>query len=88
MGCDVLTREAFVRIVRDDLRLPVPADPDAFFVEPVTWSSMNRVRLFAAVERETGVRAEVAALFAAGTAEEALAAFAAAAAADREGVSR
>ncbi|MDH6121617.1 acyl carrier protein [Kitasatospora sp. GAS204B] len=58
----MLTKDDFIRIVRDDLALPMNGidlttalDSD----RKVSWDSLHMLRLVAAVERETGTRVPV-----------------------------
>ncbi|MBF9068424.1 acyl carrier protein [Streptacidiphilus fuscans] len=64
----MITESTFIRIVRDDLKLPLngidltdglPADGG-----PVAWDSLHVLRLVAAVEKETGHRMPVGPLLA------------------------
>ncbi|MEK8107767.1 phosphopantetheine-binding protein [Micromonospora sp. M12] len=61
----MITRELFIHTVRDTLKLPL-GNPDLEhdFDQTVHWRSMHRVRLIAALERETGRRVPVGRLFA------------------------
>jgi acyl carrier protein len=61
----VITQEAFIRVVRDELRLPL-ADPalETNFDQTVNWRSMQVVRLFVAMERATGQRVPIEKLLA------------------------
>lgn len=61
----MITRDRFIRTVRDELKLPL-ANPDLEndFDQAVHWRSMHRVRLFAALERQTGRKVPVRQLFA------------------------
>lgn len=63
----MITESTFIRIVRDDLALPlngldlsdgIPAD------SPVAWDSLHVLRLVAALEKETGRRLPVGPLLA------------------------
>ncbi|MFY1698608.1 acyl carrier protein [Solwaraspora sp. WMMA2101] len=60
----MLTRDRFITIVRDELKLPL-TDPDLeqAFDQPIRWRSVQRVRLYAALEKETGRRIPVGRLF-------------------------
>ncbi|RKT88988.1 hypothetical protein SAMN05421805_10747 [Saccharopolyspora antimicrobica] len=80
----MISRAEFIRIVREELRLPL-ADPDLehAFDQEVNWRSIHRVRLFAAVEQLTGVRASVDRLFEEQTASGIYAVFAEASRDDR-----
>jgi acyl carrier protein len=66
----VITREAFIHIVRDELRLPL-ADPDVerSFDQVVNWRSIQVVRLFVAMEKATGLRVPIERLLAERTIE-------------------
>ncbi|GAA1955180.1 acyl carrier protein [Kitasatospora viridis] len=58
----MITKDDFVRIVRDELALPLNgADLEAELDSErvVSWDSLHMMRLVAAVERETGTRIPV-----------------------------
>jgi acyl carrier protein len=56
----VITETDFIRIVRDELALPLAGeDLDSDFDEVVSWTSLHMLRLVTAVERETGRRVPV-----------------------------
>jgi acyl carrier protein len=60
----VITQDDFIRIVRDQLRLPLAnADLESDFDQVVSWRSIHLVRLFVALEKHTGRRVPVARLF-------------------------
>lgn len=64
MGRFVITKDDFIRIVRDQLRLPLAnSDLANDFDQPVTWRSIHLVRLFVAMEKHTGRKVPVARLF-------------------------
>jgi acyl carrier protein len=51
----MITREGFIRIVRDELALPLyDADLQADLDQVVHWQSIQILRLIVALERETG----------------------------------
>lgn len=58
----MITENDFIRIVRDELSLPMNGiDLSAGLAEEgvVSWDSLHMLRLVAAVERETGRRVQV-----------------------------
>jgi hypothetical protein len=59
----VISKDDFIRIVRD-LRLPM-ANPDLEndFDQAISWRSLHLVRLFVAMQKATGRRVSVARLF-------------------------
>lgn len=60
----MMTEDDFIRIVRDQLRLPLAdADLESDFDQVVNWRSIHLVRLFVAMEKKTGRRVSVARLF-------------------------
>lgn len=60
----MITQDDFIRIVRDQLRLPLAnPDVDGDFDQTVNWRSIHLVRLFVAMEKQTGLRVPVARLF-------------------------
>lgn len=60
----MITQDAFISIVRDQLRLPLAnADLEHDFDQEVNWRSIHLVRLFVALEKQTGQRVPVARLF-------------------------
>jgi hypothetical protein len=64
----MLSRDLFIQVVRDDLSLPL-ADPrlEDHFDQPVSWRSVQRVRLLSRLEKVTGIRPALDQFFAAPT---------------------
>jgi acyl carrier protein len=61
----VITEADFIRIVRDELALPLNGnDLEGDLDGVVSWDSLHMLRLVAAVERETGRRVPVGRLLA------------------------
>jgi hypothetical protein len=63
----MLTRDAFIEVVRDDLGLPVAGPLESDFDQRVSWRSVQRVRLLARLEKITGFRPALDEFFAAPT---------------------
>ncbi|MFI5758418.1 acyl carrier protein [Streptomyces sp. NPDC051569] len=56
----MITEEDFIRLVRDELALPLGGkDLDSDLDGVVSWDSLHMLRLVMAVERETGRRIPV-----------------------------
>lgn len=58
----MITKDDFIRIVRDELALPMNGadlETDLDSERAVSWDSLHMLRLVAAVERETGTRVPV-----------------------------
>lgn len=65
----MLSRDAFIDVVRNDLALPLAdARLEEHFDQPVSWRSVQRVRLLTRLEQITGYRPALDAFFAAPTA--------------------
>ncbi|MCX4748919.1 phosphopantetheine-binding protein [Kitasatospora sp. NBC_01287] len=61
----MITETDFIRIVRDELALPLNGnDLDGDLDGVVSWDSLHMLRLVSAVERETGKRVPVGRLLA------------------------
>ena len=59
----MITRQDFIRIVRDELALPLSdADLQTDLDQVVNWKSVQIVRLIVALEKETGQRVPVSRL--------------------------
>jgi acyl carrier protein len=60
----VISRNDFIRIIRDELKLPLAnADLESDFDQVVSWRSIHVVRLAVLLEKRTGRRIPVSALF-------------------------
>lgn len=60
----MISKDAFIRIVRDELKLPLAnSDLEAEFDQTVNWRSIHVVRLVVALEKKTGQRVPVSRLF-------------------------
>jgi acyl carrier protein len=58
----MITKDDFIRIVRDELSLPMNGadlESELDTDRAVSWDSLHMLRLVAAVERETGTRVPV-----------------------------
>jgi acyl carrier protein len=76
----MITKDAFIHIVRDELKLPLSnPDLESEFDQVVNWKSVHLVRLLIKVEARTGRRVPVSRLLRERTTEGIYALFAAAA---------
>lgn len=56
----MISKDDFIRVIRDELRLPlIESEVDFDFDQVVNWGSVHLVRLVVALERKTGRRISV-----------------------------